>query len=213
MERYTTIPQSPEATAPFAQGGLVLGITGGTGSGKTTLLEMLREQGGMILDCDAIYHELLGSDKDLLAAIENRFPGTMENGALDRKKLGNIVFSDESALHDLNKITHTAIREEVRRRLEAKPALAAIDAIALFESGLSDLCDVTVAIIAPEAVRIQRLMSREGITAEYAQKRIAAQPSDDWFREKADHILVNDGDLPAFEANCLAFFNELGIIE
>ena len=213
MDRYTTIPQSASLTAPFAQGGLVIGITGGTGSGKTTLLNRIAQRGGMILDCDAIYHELLRTDKALLSAIEARFPGTVEDGVLQRKKLGNIVFSDETALHDLNKITHTAIREEVRRRLEAKPALAAIDAIALFESGLGDLCDVTVAITAPEEVRIQRLMSREGITAEYAKMRIAAQPSDDFYREKADHILVNDGDLPAFEANCLAFFNELGIIE
>ena len=213
MDRYASIPQSASLTAPFAQGGLVIGITGGTGSGKTTLLNWIAQRGGLILDCDAIYHELLRTDKALLSAIEARFPGTVKDGVLQRKKLGKIVFSDEFALHDLNKITHTAIRKEVRRRLEAKPALAAIDAIGLFESGLSDLCDVTVAIIAPEAVRIQRLMNREGITAEYAKMRIAAQPSDDYFREKANHILVNDGDLPAFEANCLAFFNELGIIE
>ena len=80
---------------------MIIGITGGTGCGKTTLLNILRDQGGLVLDCDAIYHELLQRDDHLLAAIEERFPGVVENGVLQRKKLGNLVFSDEQALLDL----------------------------------------------------------------------------------------------------------------
>ena len=114
---------------------MILGITGGTGCGKTTLLNVLRDLGGLVLDCDAIYHELLQTDRDLLAAIEARFPGTVENGVLQRKKLGNVVFSDEKALLDLNRITHGAVKAEVLRRLAEKPSLAAIDAIGLFEEG------------------------------------------------------------------------------
>ena len=87
---------------------MILGITGGTGCGKTTLLNLIADHGGLILDCDAIYHELLISDKEMLAAIEHRFPGVVENGALNRKKLGGIVFADENALQDLNRITHAA---------------------------------------------------------------------------------------------------------
>ena len=192
---------------------MIIGITGGTGSGKTTLLALIRELGGLVLDCDAIYHDLLRTDEALLRAIEDRFPGTVEDGALQRKKLGNIVFSDKSALNDLNKITHCAIRAEVQRRLGAKPALAAIDAVALFESGLDALCDVTVAVTAPAEVRVQRLMAREGISAEYARKRIAAQPADDFYRERARYLLVNDGSVDDFRRKCLAFFKELGIIE
>lgn len=115
---------------------MILGITGGTGCGKTTLLNVLKERGAVVLDCDAIYHELLTRDASLLAAIEERFPGTVENGVLQRKKLGNLVFSDKNALLDLNSITHAAVKREVLRRLGEKPALAAIDAIALFEGGL-----------------------------------------------------------------------------
>ena len=73
---------------------MILGITGGTGCGKTTLLNCIAEQGGLILDCDAIYHELLRNDPALLSAIEARFPGSVENGVLQRKKLGSLVFSD-----------------------------------------------------------------------------------------------------------------------
>ena len=96
---------------------MILGITGGTGCGKTTLLTCIAEQGGLILDCDAIYHDLLKTDTALLDAIEGRFPGTVENGVLQRKKLGNLVFSHENALKDLNKITHGAVKAEVLRLL------------------------------------------------------------------------------------------------
>ena len=192
---------------------MIIGITGGTGSGKTTLLAELRKLGAEVLDCDAIYHQLLQTDASLLADIENRFPGTVENGILQRKKLGSIVFSDENALLDLNKITHAAIHAEVLQRLKTAPALAAIDAIGLFESGLAELCDATVAVIAPADVRLRRLMARDGISAEYAKSRIAAQPSNDWFREKCTYALENDGEKEAFQAKCLAFFEELGIMK
>ena len=128
---------------------MIIGITGGTGCGKTTLLDMIRARGGLILDCDAIYHELLQTDQVMLDAIEARFPGTVDNGALQRKKLGAIVFADPAALLDLNRITHAAVKQEVLKRLEAAPALAAIDAIGLFEGDLAVLCDVTVAVTAP----------------------------------------------------------------
>ena len=192
---------------------MIIGITGGTGSGKTTLLNIIREQGGLVLDCDEIYHELLRTDKAMLGSIENRFPGTIVDGILDRKKLGAIVFADEKALLDLNAITHAAVKREVLRRLETAPALAAIDAIGLFEGGLAQLCDVTVAVTAPEKERIVRLMAREGISEEYAKKRIAAQHSDAWFREKCDHVLKNDGKLDAFATKCLAFLQEMGIMK
>ena len=190
----------------------ILGITGGTGCGKTTLLKVIAENDGLILDCDAIYHGLLASDAALLTAIESRFPGTVENGQLQRKKLGAIVFSDEKALQDLNKITHGAIKAEVLRRLAEQPKLAAIDAIGLFEGGLAELCDVTVAVTAPEEVRIQRLMLRDNISEDYARSRIAAQHKEAWFREHCDCTLENSGTELQFREKCLAFLQNRGII-
>ena len=213
MDRYNTIPQSAPLTAPFTQGGLIIGITGPTGSGKTTLLNLIADMGGMILDCDAIYHDLLATDKALLDAIEDRFPGTVCDGTLDRKKLGTIVFSDEQALLDLNAITHSAVKSEVLRRLEEKPALAAIDAIGLFEGGLSQLCHVTVAVTAPEEIRLARLMARDSITAEYARSRMAAQHPSAWYAERCDYTLTNASTPTDFHAKCLAFLQELGIMK
>ena len=192
---------------------MIIGITGGTGCGKTTLLNLIAARGGLILDCDAIYHELLISDKAMLEAIENRFPGVIENGALNRKKLGAIVFADENALLDLNRITHAAVKTEVLRRLEQTSDLAAIDAIGLFEGNLAALCDVTVAVTAPEEVRVKRLMLRDGISEDYARSRIRAQHREDWFRERCDYVLSNNGTLDAFATNCLAFLDTIGIMK
>ena len=192
---------------------MIIGITGGTGCGKTTLLKVIAEKGGLILDCDAIYHQLLTTDASLLKAIENRFPGTVEDGQLQRKKLGSVVFSDESALLDLNKITHSAIKEEVLRRLESRPKLAAIDAIALFEGGLAELCGITVAVTAPAEVRVQRLMKRDSISEDYARSRIAAQHDEAWFRQRCDWILENNGTEMQFREKCLAFLQNPGIMK
>ena len=172
---------------------MILGITGGTGCGKTTLLQEIEERGGLVLDCDAVYHELLTRDDNLLNAINDRFPGVVVDKKLERKKLGAIVFNDKQALLDLNAITHGAIRAEIVRRLAEKPALAAIDAIALFEGGLAELCDATVAVCAPFEIRVERLMQRDGISREYAQNRINAQKGESWFREMCGYTLYNDG--------------------
>ena len=191
---------------------MIIGITGGSGSGKTTLLNLIAHRGGLILDCDAIYHALLQSDKAMLDAIEVRFPGVIEDSQLNRKKLGAIVFADAQALLDLNAITHAAVKKEVLRRLESQPKLAAIDAIGLFEGDLAQLCDVTVAVTAPVEDRVKRLMARDGISASYARSRIAAQHSDDWFRERCGYVLENDGNLDAFATKCLAFLAHIGIM-
>ena len=192
---------------------MIIGITGGTGCGKTTALRAVEALGGRVLDCDAIYHRLLQEDKALVAAIESRFPGVTEKGVLNRKKLGAIVFEDEKALQDLNGITHASVKAEVLRILAEKPQLAAIDAIGLFEGGLAQLCDVTVAVTAPQEARLARLMAREGISAEYAASRIAAQKPQSWFAQQCDHTLENSDKIDAFATKCLAFFASLAIIE
>lgn len=192
---------------------MIIGITGGTGCGKTTALEAVAALGGLVLDLDAVYHELLETDKSLTDAIEARFPGTVENGVLQRKKLGAIVFADKNELAALGRITGGAIRKEVMRRLEHAPALVAIDAIGLFEGGYDKLCDMTVAVTAPEEVRIARLVARDGISQEYAQSRIAAQKPQSTFSALCDYTLVNDGSREEFYAKCLAFFRKMAIIE
>lgn len=188
---------------------MIIGITGGTGCGKTTALQAIEQLGGMVIDCDQVYHDLLRTDTAMLRAIEDRFPGTVKDGALDRKALAAIVFSDQQALTDLNGITHGAVKSKVLEILGTKPGLAAIDAIGLFEGELHTLCDVTVAVTAPEEVRVQRLMERDNITAHQANMRIQAQKSQAYFAQKCDYILENTGTQADFQEKCLAFFQNL----
>ena len=192
---------------------MIIGITGGTGCGKTTALSAITELGGKVLDCDAIYHDLLKTDASLLCAIENAFPGVVEKGVLDRKKLGSLVFQNEEALKTLNAITHARIKQAVLEALKDKNDLVAIDAIALFESGMNTLCDVTVAITAPEDVRIARIMARDSISYDYAKSRIAAQPSQAEFADKCDYVLENNLAETTFKSKCLDFFKDLAIMK
>ena len=106
-----------------------------------------------------------------------------------------------------------SVCQAVEEALKTKPPLAAIDAIALVESGLSRLCDVTVAVTAPEAVRVARLMVRDRIPESYARARIAAQPSEDFFRTHCDYVLENNGTAQEFREKCLAFFSGLVIMK
>ena len=190
---------------------MIIGITGGTGCGKTTLLKVFEQVGGLIMDCDQIYHELLKTGTTLLDAIENRFSGCVEDKKLNRKKLAGIVFNDPTALADLNAITHGAVKKEVLRRLDNAPGGVpiAIDAIGLFEGGLAELCDITVAVTAPEEDRIKRLIARDRLTREQALERMNAQKPESYFREKCDYILENNGTQADFQEKCLVFFQNL----
>lgn len=193
---------------------MVIGITGPTGSGKTTALNVIRELGGCVLDLDAVYHGLLKTDKALLAALGERFPGVIQNGELDRKALGSIVFADKQALADLNAITGKYILAETDRQLalarkQGLP-IAAIDAINLLEGDLPDRCDVIVAVTAPVEIRVKRLMVRDQISEEYARLRISAQQPNEYFEEHCDHTLRNgEGSQEAFAQNCRDLFTRL----
>jgi len=191
----------------------IIGITGGTGCGKSTLLDVISQLGGIVFDCDAVYHRLLESDKVMLAAIKNRFPDAFVNGVLDRKKLGKVVFSDENALRDLNAITHKAVKAEVLRLLPNTPSLIAIDAIGLFEGDLAPLCDMTIAVTAPEEMRLRRLTERDGVSEKYALSRIRAQKADAEFASLCDFTLENSDTEGAFREKCLAFLFGQDIIK
>ncbi len=190
----------------------VIGITGPTGAGKTTVLNVLENMGGAVADCDAVYHELLLTSQPMQNELKIRFGTSVfdENGHLRRKALGAIVFEDADALNDLNAITHRYITAELTRMIaqaktDGRPAIA-LDAIALLESGAGDLCAVTVAVTAPEEVRVRRIMEREGISKEYARARVTAQKPSSWFEERCTYTLRNDGSREALEAKARALF-------
>lgn len=193
---------------------LVIGITGGTGVGKSTLLNVLKDKNACIIDCDAVYHDLLCSDKKMNERLAAEFPQVYNGEKIDTKALGSIVFNDESALIRLKKITHPRIVEAVKNILDeeahAGRKTAAIDAYGLSESGLDRICDITVAVTAPEEMRIQRTMLRDSIDEEYARQRIRSQKSDKEYAAECDLELVNDcASLEEFTNKCEKFINNI----
>ncbi len=202
-----------EIASALTEGLTILGITGGTGCGKTTALRVLEELGALIIDCDAVYHELLLSDGEMLSEINTAFPGVVTGGVLDRKALGAVVFSDTEALARLNGITHSYVGREIDRLLESWALsggrLAAIDAIELFGGTLAGRCKATFAVLADRDKRIERIMARDGITREYAALRVDAQKPDSYFEEKCDYILKNNSTEEEFREKCRSKFLEV----
>lgn len=189
---------------------VLIGLTGGTGAGKSSALAALEDLGGTVLDCDAVYHQMLRTDPALREAITAAFgPVFCPDGSLDRQKLGTLVFSDHAALDRLNAIVYEYLPPELLRRAQGH-TLVGLDAISLMESGLGRLCACTVAVLAPAEDRVRRIMARDGISEDYARLRISAQQPDAFYRERCSHILENNCATPAqFRDQARIFFRSM----
>jgi len=182
---------------------LRVGLTGGLASGKSTVAAFFRELGAFHVDADRIAHELLapggGAEREVIA----RFGGGIvsNNGAIDRKALAAIVFSDSRALADLNALVHPKVRKEIGRRIAdqesgTSPAeVALIDAALLVESGIHNDLDALIVVACPEETQIARAVARGGLTEAEARSRIAAQAPLAQKLAVADHIVDNGASL------------------
>ena len=158
---------------------IVIGLTGATGAGKGCFGKTAREKYGFVhIDTDKTAREVVMPGEPCLEDIKAFFGNSVINddGTLNRKKIGEIVFSDAEKLSFLNKITHHYITDRVNEIIEKarknKETAVVIDAPLLFESGENELCDLTVGVIAEKKIRKSRIMSRDGISEEMAEKRI-----------------------------------------
>lgn len=184
---------------------LIIGLTGPTGAGKGEFGRIAADEfHALHIDTDRVAREVVEPGTPCLAALSEAFGKRIlaPDGSLDRRKLAAVVFSDREKLDKLNRITHPAITSEVRRRLDKAASdgteAAVIDAPLLFESGEDKLCDVTVGVIADEAVRLARILARDGLDPTAAEKRMRAAKSADWFKERCSYILENDSDRESF---------------
>jgi len=192
----------------------IIGVTGGTGAGKSSAVNVLRELGAITLDCDAIYHEVLQKNAEMKNEIREHFDNVSMSGEIDRRKLGELVWNNPDLLNKLNEITHKYIDVEIDLRInklkQDNIKVMVIDAIALIESRQSKKCDVLVGVVAPRDKRLKRIMIRDNLTEDYAQKRINAQQDEKYYRDNCDYILENVFDSEAeFEDMCREFFKEL----
>lgn len=172
---------------------MVIGITGGSGGGKTTVSKEFEKAGFKIIDADEVAHRVMEKGSKCLAEVVDAFSEKYlkEDGSLDRKRLGSLVFNNPEKLQLLNSITHKHIIEEIKKEITDKTV---IDAIGLFDTELYTLCDSTVFVYCPEDIRVKRIVEREGVSKEYAESRIKAQKDDGYFKSKADFTVINDGE-------------------
>ena len=196
---------------------LKIGLAGGSGSGKGTVSSLLMQSGIPSFDCDAVYHGLISHDGPLTREIVAAFgEGILApDGAIDRPALAAVVFHDPKKREELNRISHRKILSVLREWAERaeKQGITAIlvDAPLLFESGFDRECDLTIAVTAPLDTRIQRIVSRDGITEEQARERIAAQLSDEELSRRADITVSNGEDMATLEkeiGRILSIINE-----
>jgi dephospho-CoA kinase len=173
-----------------------IGVTGNIACGKSLVTSILAELGAETIDADKVAHELMCPGSDILNGIAERFGAGVlnEDGSLNRPALGQIVFSDPSALRDLEEITHPPTVAEILRRADASARpVVVIDAIKLFEAGLADHCDENWAVYCDPEVQIRRLIARNGFSIEEARRRIDAQPPQEEKRALADRVIDNSG--------------------
>ncbi len=184
----------------------VIGVTGSTGAGKTSFLKTAENFGALTLDCDKVYHELLQSSEELNRELREQFPEAYTESGLNRKKLGEIVFINAEKMAILNSISHKYVIDETEKRLLDFAInggeFAVIDAIALIESGLAEKCTASLAITADTEMRISRIISREGIDRKYAEMRVKAQKSDDFYLKNTKYSIENNGDETEFQKSC-----------
>ncbi len=176
---------------------LTIGLTGKTGAGKSTVALYLKEKGCYIIDGDVIARQITEKGSDVLPLLQKAFGEDIldENGELIRKRLAERAFSSRESTDLLNSITHPAIKkhceDEIERATKEGYTVCVIDAAALLDSSCKDICDKIVVVTAPEKIRLERVLARDGITYEQAITRINAQKDDEYYFRHADIIIRN----------------------
>ena len=183
---------------------LLIGLTGGIGSGKSTVSAALAERGAVVIDADAIVHELQAPGQPVLAAMVDRFGPEIldDDGALRRQAVADIVFNDADALRDLGMIVHPAVHDEIERRMAAEAEtdhVVVLDVPLLVESGRSDMAGMIVVDVDPE-LAIARLVEHRSFSEADARARVARQASREERVAKADVVIDNSGTLAELEA-------------
>lgn len=182
------------------KGSILVGLTGGLGSGKSLVSGEMKRLGAEVLDADLVAREIVEPGSPALEEIKREFgPGVLTgDGALDRKALGEMVFSDPERLKALNRITHPKIIKLIDRRAEKiakeKPGtVIVVDAALLIEAGHHRRMDKVIVVYADEDSRVERLMKRDGFTAEEALRRMNSQMPLEEKLPFADIVIDNTG--------------------
>ena len=201
----------------------VIGLTGPSGAGKSAVAAIFASYGFPVIDADAVYHELLIPPAPGRGALTEAFSKSIlnPNGTLNREALSALVFEDSDCGRErramLNRITHRFVIEETERRLARYRSegirCAVIDAPLLLEANMQNDCNVTVAVLADRALRLQRLLARDQLSEQALTARINAQPSDAFYTSRVNAVLYNNGDIEALRSDVEQLCRQLGVLK
>lgn len=202
--------------APASDGLLIIGLVGRAGSGKSSVARALARRGAVVLDADRIGHDVTDSDPEVRAALLAGYgPAVyLEDGTLNRRLVATMVFSSPPALAALNRLVHPRILQRLRTRLAALASEAfrgpvVVDAALMLDWGFERDCDAIIAVTAPEAAQVARLVAARGWSEAEALRRLAAQKSEAFFAAAADEVLQNNGSEAELDAAATATLERL----
>lgn len=175
---------------------MTIGLTGQTGAGKTLISEEFKKCGFNIINCDILARRVLEPQTECFFKIKELFPQFFKDDTFDRKKAAELLFNDNELLKRYNAAIfpyiNALIESEIERLEKNGAEFILLDAPTLFEAGADKLCDVTIAAVADENIRIERIIGRDGISEKAARDRARNQHSEEFFRAKADMVIENN---------------------
>lgn len=192
---------------------ITVGLTGQSGAGKTTVSEIFKNHGFSVINCDTAAREAVLPETECAKELEEKFPQLFIGGKLDRKKAASLLFSDRALLDSYNSVIFphiiTLINSKIKIEEENGARYILLDAPTLFEAGIDKKCDCVVSCIADRSIRINRIMNRDSLTYELAEKRLASQKSEKFFIENSDYIIENSGEINKAISSAEAVINKI----
>lgn len=176
---------------------IIIGLTGQSGAGKSTVAKIFAQHKFCVIDADRVAKEITSRQSTSLLLADHFGTDILnENDYLNRKALADIVFSDREQLKKLNSIMFPKICKQIREVIdENNDKNVVIDAPQLFESGLNEICDIVISVIAPIEILVQRIVRRDNISEDDARLRLASQHDEQFFIERSDYIIRSDSTL------------------
>lgn len=193
----------------------IIGLTGGIATGKSQVSSILSELGAMVIDADIVAREVVQKGLPAWQQLKDTFGEEyfLSNGELNRRKLGQLVFSHPDELAKLNSITHPAIKAKIEERIndlkvQGYNGIVVVDAALLLEAGWETMVDQVWVVDAPMEKRIERIMNRDNLTRDQALSRINSQMSQQERIAKADKIIYNNSDIDSLREQVLRIWHE-----
>ncbi len=187
---------------------MVIGVTGNTGTGKTVICGLFKEWGARLISCDKLGWEVL-KEPHIIKQIKGKFPEVIEDGEVNREKLGAIVFGNKDKLTTFNEIIHPELLKKLKESIESsKEKIVVVDGALIFEWRIENWFDYIILLISTLEDKKKRLKAK-GLNEKTIMGRLNSQGDSDKFVKFSDFIIENDGDLKSLKNNAKWIWDKL----